>query len=411
MRGVEREEWKALPVIWQRTAERCYDASIIAADRRWREQIMFFRPLIVALAAAFALVPMAYAEILIGLAGPLTGPNAWVGEQTERGVALAVADLNAAGGVLGQQVEVVTADDYCDGEQAVAAANKLVAVGVVFVVGYPCSGAAIPASEVHAAAGTLMISIAATNPLLTERGLDSVFRVVGRDDQQGTIAGNYLADRWGDKSIAIAHDGEAYGRGLAEETRRQLNARGVHEKLFTEITPGNADYGELVTKMSAVGADVLYYGGYAPEAGLIIRQARYAGDDVQLVVGDGVATEDFWLIAGPAGAGTLMTTWPDARQNPEAAEVVAKFRAANFEPLGGTLNGYATIQAWAQAVERAGTFELEPVAQTLRSNRFDTVLGSIGFDAKGDVAGYDTFAWYVWKDGEYTPVDPAKLAE
>ena len=373
---------------------------------------MFFRALIVALVAAFGIAPVAHAEILIGLAGPLTGPNAWVGEQTERGVALAVADLNAAGGVLGQQVEVVTADDYCDGEQAVAAANKLVAAGVVFVAGNPCSGAAIPASEVHAAAGILMISNAATNPVLTERGLDNVFRVVGRDDQQGTIAGNYLADRWGDKSIAIVHDGEAYGRGLAEETRKQLNARGVQEVLFTEITPHNADYGALVAQLSAVGADVVYYGGYAPEAGLIIRQARNAGDDVQLVVGDGVASEDFALIAGPAGAGTLMTLWPDARENPAAAAVVAKFRAVNYEPLGGaTLNGYATIQVWAQAVKQAGTLELEPVAQTLRSNQFDTVLGTIGFDAKGDVTGYDTFAWYIWKDGAYAPVDPAKLVE
>ena len=205
----------------------------------------FFAPLIVALTAACGTASLVHAEILIGMAGPLTGPNAWLGEQTEHGVALAVADLNAAGGVLGQQVEVVTAD-YCDGEQAVAAANKLVAVGVVFVTGNPCSGAAIPASEVHAAAGTLMISSAATNPMLTERGLANVFRVVGRDDQQGTITGNYLADRWGDKSIAIVHDGEAYGRGLAEETKRQLNARGVQEALFTEITPGDVDYGGLV---------------------------------------------------------------------------------------------------------------------------------------------------------------------
>jgi branched-chain amino acid transport system substrate-binding protein len=186
---------------------------------------------------------------------------------------------------------------------------------------------------------------------------------------------------------------------LAEETKRQLNARGVHEELFTQITPGNADYGGLVAELSAIGADVVYYGGYAPEAGLIIRQARAAGDDVQLVVGDGVSSEDFWLVAGPAGAGTLMTLWPDARKNPVAAEVVAKFRAVNFEPLGGTLNGYATIQVWAQAVKEAGTLELEPVVQTLRSTQFDTVLGTIGFDQKGDVTGYDTFGWYIWKNG------------
>jgi branched-chain amino acid transport system substrate-binding protein len=235
--------------------------------------------------------------------------------------------------------------------------------------------------------------------------------VVGRDDQQGTIAGNYLADRWGDKSIAIVHDGEAYGRGLAEETRKRLNVRGVREVLFTQITPHNADYGALVAELSAVGADVVYYGGYAPEAGLIIRQARNAGDDVQIVVGDGVSSEDFLLIAGPAGAGTLMTLWPDARENPAAAPVVAKFRAASYEPGGATLNAYATVQVWSQAVEEAGTLALEPVAQTLRSNQFDTVLGTIGFDAKGDVTGYDTFAWYIWKDGGYARAGPAELSE
>ena len=185
------------------------------------------------------------------------------------------------------------------------------------------------------------------------RGLDNVFRVVGRDDQQGTIAGNYLADRWGDKSIAIVHDGETYGRGLAEETKRQLNARGVQEALFTEIMLGNADYGELVAELSAIGADVAYYGGYAPEAGLIIRQARAAGDDVQLVVGDGVASEDFWLVAGPAGAGMLVTTVARCSGEPGGGRGGGSSAPANFEPLGGSRNGHATIEVWAQAVEQA----------------------------------------------------------
>jgi branched-chain amino acid transport system substrate-binding protein len=364
------------------------------------------------LSITFLIAAPARADIVIGMAGPLTGPNAWLGDQTQRGVDLAVADLNGAGGVLGQQVEVVTADDYCDGEQAVAAANKLVAAGVVLVAGHQCSGAAIPASEVYAAAGLLMISNAATNPMLTERRLANIFRVVGRDDQQGTIASNYLSDRWGDKNIAIVHDGEAYGRGLAEETKKQLNARGVHEVLLAEISPGEVDYGGLIAKLSAVDADVAYYGGYAPEAALIIRQARAAGDDLQLVVGDGVSSEDFWLIAGPAATGTLMTLFPDARDNPEAAAVVAKFRAINYEPAGGaTLPGYAVIQVWAQAAEKAGTIEPKAVAAALRAHTFDTVLGTIGFDAKGDVYGYEPFVWYVWQEGNYAPVEIDKLTE
>ena len=368
--------------------------------------------LVVSMIAAAALwARAADAEIRIGMAGPLTGPNAWLGEQTQRGVDLAVADLNGGGGVLGEQVEVVTADDYCDGEQAVAAANKLVAAGGVLVAGHQCSGAAIPASEVYAAAGILMISNAATNPMLTERRLANIFRVIGRDDQQGTIAGNYLADRWGDQNIAIVHDGQAYGRGLAEETKKQLNAREVHEVLFAEITPGEVDYGGLISKLSAVDADVAYYGGYAPEAALIIRQARAAGDDLQLVVGDGVSSEDFWLVAGPTAKGTLMTLPPDARDNPEAAAVVARFHALNYEPTGATLLGYAVIQVWAQAAEKAGTVEPKAVAAALRAHTFDTVLGTIGFDSKGDVYGYEPFVWYVWKDGNYAPVDPGEVTD
>ena len=217
----------------------------------------------------------------------------------------AVADLNAKGGVLGEQIELITADDYCDGEQAVAAANKLVADRVVAVFGHQCSGAAIPASKVYADAGLLMIATEATNPKLTEQGLTNVFRMVGRDDVQGRIAGDLLAERWGNKPIAILHDGQAYGKGLAEETKKRLNERGIAEAMFEAIEPGKADYWDVVQKMRAKGIEVLYFGGYQHEAALIIRQAREHGYQLQLVAGDGISNEDFALIAGPASDGTL----------------------------------------------------------------------------------------------------------
>jgi branched-chain amino acid transport system substrate-binding protein len=348
----------------------------------------------------------AQAEILIGMAGPLTGPNAWLGEQTQRGVEMAVADFNGKGGVLGEEARVMAVDDFCRGEQAVAAANKLVAEGVALVAGHQCSGAAIPASQVYADAGILMISNAATNPELTEQGFDTVFRVVGRDDQQGAIAGTYLAEHWGEKKIAILHDGQAYGKGLAEETKQKLNQLGVRETIFEAIEPGRVDYSDLISRMQAQGIDTVYYGGYAPEAALIIRQARDAGDDLQLIASDGISSEDFWLIAGEAAEGTLMTLYPDARNRPEAADVVARFRATNFEPAAATLNGYAVIQVWAQAAEKAGTVDAGPVAEALRAGEFDTVLGTIGFDEKGDVRGFEPFIWYVWRDGDFAPLEP-----
>jgi branched-chain amino acid transport system substrate-binding protein len=346
------------------------------------------------------------AEVRIGLAAPLTGPMGWAGGDTERGAEVAVADLNEKGGVLGQQIELITVDDYCDGEQAVAAANKLVAARVVAVFGHQCSGAAIPASTVYTDAELLMMSTFATNPKLTDQGLANVFRVVGRDDFQGGIAGDLLAERWGNKRIAILHDGRAYGRGLAEETRKQLNERGVTAVMFEGIEPGKPDYWNVVEKMRSMGVEVVYFGGYQHEAALIIRQAGEHGYQLQLVAGDGISNEDFGLIAGPASDGTLMT-YPSVPANAQADELRRRFSDILQPPI----TTYAAFQVWSQAVEIAGTFETKAVAETLRSHQFDTVLGRIGFDAKGDVTGYETFVWYVWKDGKFAPVEPGKLTE
>jgi branched-chain amino acid transport system substrate-binding protein len=348
----------------------------------------------------------AHAEVRIGLAAALTGPMAWAGAGSEQGAEFGVADLNARGGVLREQIELVTADDYCDGEQAVAAAKKLIAATVVAVFGHQCSGAAIPASKVYSQVGLLMISTFATNPKLTERGFTNVFRVVGRDDLQGQMAGDLLAERWGNKPIAILHDGQAFGKGIAEVAKKRLNERGIAEAMFEAIEPDKADYWDVVQNMRAMNVEVLYYGGYKPEAGLIIRQAREHGYQLHLVGGDGIGGEDFGLIAGSAADGTLMTA-PPVPSGPEAAELARKFT----EGSQNTFTSYAAIQVWAQAVEKAGTFETKAVADALRASEFDTVLGRIGFDAKGDVTGYDTFVWYVWKDRKFAPVEPGKLTE
>ena len=281
-----------------------------------------------------------------------------------------------------------------------AVANKLVSDGVVFVAGHTCSHSSIPASKIYEEAGIIMISPASTNPRLTDEGGDNVFRVCGRDDQQGIVAGDYLADAWADKKIAILHDNSTYGKGLADETRKQLNKRGVQEAMYEVYVPGKWDYSPLVSEMQSSSIDVFYIGGYAPEAALILRQAHALDDQIQLVGGDSLTTDEFWMITGPAGEGALVTFGPDPRANAEAAPVVKQFRDQGFEPSGYTLHTYAAVQVWAQAVEKAGSLELDAVVKTLHSDEFDTVLGRIGFDEKGDVTA-PGYVWYVWEDGEY----------
>jgi branched-chain amino acid transport system substrate-binding protein len=348
----------------------------------------------------------ARAEIKIGVATPLTGPQAWIGEQVRAGADLAVQDLNEGGGVLGEPLATVLVDDFCDPDQAVAAAQKLVADRVPFVVGHQCSGAAIPASSIYEAAGIILISPAATNPRLTERGLRYVFRTCGRDDLQGAMIGDHLAEDWPGADVAIVHDGTAYGQGIAEEANRRLADLGTAPALFAQVQPGQTEFSELVTALQAGDIDVVFYGGYAAEAGLIVRQAKARLPNLGFVVPDGVASEDFWLIAGAAAEGIPMTSFMEAQKLPPAADVVEAFRSQGIDqPISTELYTYAAAQAWAQAAQSAGTTDPAQVAEALRRERFDTVLGRIGFDAKGDVTGFDPFVWYVWTDGKWVPKD------
>jgi branched-chain amino acid transport system substrate-binding protein len=228
----------------------------------------------------------ARADVLIGLAGPLTGKEAWTGEQMRRGARLAVADLNANGGVLGQQVRLIEADDFCDSEQAVAAAKKLVSDGVIAVIGHFCSHSSIPASAVYQAAGVLMICPISTNPMLTELGRANVFRVNYRDDAAGMIAGNYLADHWAGQKIAILHDNTIFGKGLADATKKQLNLSGLSEAIYQAYVPGKKEYGTEIAGLQAANIAVAFIGGYQSEIALMARAARDRGYPLQIMAGE-----------------------------------------------------------------------------------------------------------------------------
>jgi branched-chain amino acid transport system substrate-binding protein len=364
----------------------------------------FTKSLLAASAAVALTAGAAQADMVIATAGPMTGQYAAFGEQMKRGAEMAVEDLNEAGGVLGEQLVLEVGDDACDPKQAVAVANQMVNAGVTFVAGHFCSGSSIPASAVYNEEGILQISPASTNPQLTEQGLDNVFRVCGRDDQQGTYAANYVVDNNVGSKIAVLHDKTPYGKGLADEFKKQLNARGVQETMYEAITAGDRDFTALITKMKEAGVDLIYLGGYHTEAGLIARQAKEQGIDATMMSGDALVTDEYWSITGDTGQGTLMTFSPDPRKNEAAAPVVEKFQAAGYDPEGYTLYTYAAVQVWAQAVEKAGSTDLDAVIEQLHGNQFETVLGTISFDDKGDVEG-SSYVMYQWENGEYVQIE------
>jgi branched-chain amino acid transport system substrate-binding protein len=354
-------------------------------------------------AAALAYVaPVSAQEIVIATAGPMTGQYASFGEQMRRGAEMAVADLNAKGGVMGRKLRLEIGDDACDPKQAVAVANQLASKKVIFVAGHFCSGSSIPASEVYAEEGMLQISPASTNPTLTDRGakFKNVFRVCGRDDQQGVVGANYIAEHFKGKNVAVVHDKSQYGKGLADFAKARLNQQNIKEVLYEAVTQGDKDFSALISKMKQARVDVIYYGGYHTEAGLMVRQAKEQGLSATLIGGDAMVTQEFWSITGNAGQGALMTFDADPRKNPLAAPLVAKFRAQGYDPEGYTLYTYAAIQAFAQAVEQKKSTKLDDLLKAMHEMTFDTMLGRISFDAKGDVTT-PAYKVYAWKDGKY----------
>jgi branched-chain amino acid transport system substrate-binding protein len=343
-------------------------------------------------------------DIVVGVAGPMTGSEAAIGEQMRRGAEKAVADINEAGGILGQKVRLEVADDACDPKQAVSVANDFVSQGAAMVAGHYCSGASIPASDVYADSGIIQITPASTNPLFTERGLKNVFRVCGRDDEQGPTAAKYIVDTYPDAKVAVVNDKSTYGKGIADEFEASLRKSGREPVLVESITARETDYNALVTKLRQAEADIVYFGGYKTEAGLIVRQMRQAGLDTILVGGDALVTEEFWAITGDAGAGTLMTFGPDPRLDPANAELVTWFRDNGYDPEAYTLYTYAAVQAWAQAARDAGSVDVTQVAEALRAGTFQTALGTIDFNEKGDNTS-PGYVFYVWKDGGYVYAD------
>ncbi|MHA6128203.1 amino acid/amide ABC transporter substrate-binding protein, HAAT family [Pseudomonas mohnii] len=367
--------------------------------------------LALAVATALGVSAFAQADIKIGVAGPMTGANAAFGEQYMKGAQAAADAVNAAGGVNGEKIVLVKGDDACEPKQAVTVAKDLTNQKVAGVVGHFCSSSTIPASEIYDEAGIIAITPGSTNPQVTERGLSAMFRMCGRDDQQGIVAGDYIVDVLKGKKVVVLHDKDTYGQGLADATKAQLVKRGVTPVLYEGLTRGEKDFSTIVTKIRGAGADVVYFGGLHPEAGPLVRQLREQGlKDVKFMSDDGIVTDELVTTAGGPQFvnGVLMTFGADPRLLPDSKTVVDEFRKHGTEPEGYTLYAYASVQTLAAAFNGAKSNKGEDAAKWLKAHPVKTVMGEKSWDSKGDLKVSD-YVVYEWdKDGKYHQLEKQK---
>src|SRR5690554_1441114 len=307
---------------------------------------MSVKKLATAVGASVALMAagQAAAEIRIGIAGPMTGPVAQYGDMQFSGARMAIERINAAGGVMGEQLVGVEVDDVCDPKQAVTVANRLVNQGVQYVVGHLCSSSTQPASDIYEDEGILMITPASTSPEITQRGYQLVFRTIGLDSMQGPVAANYIASK-NPERVAVIHDKQQYGEGIATAVFFFKQKTAYEIALFEGVTAGDKDFSSLVTKIQQANVDFVYFGGYHPELGLILRQARQADMTAKFMGPEGVGNKDINTIAGDAAEGLLVTLPPSFDEKEENKELVAAFAEKGEDPSGPfVLPSYTAVQ-------------------------------------------------------------------
>lgn len=338
--------------------------------------------------------------VKIGIAGPMTGPQAKMGTDFRNGVTIAVDEWNSKGGVLGKKIEIEIGDDQADPKQAVAVANKHVNEGVVGVIGHFNSSCSIPASDVYNRAGIPMITPASTNPQLTERGYRGVFRVCGRDDQQGKVAAEFVKNKLKVKKIAIIHDKTTYGQGLADEFKKHLNTA-AEVVYYGGITQGDKDFKTVLTSIKEKKPELIYFGGIYPETGLFVKQAREINMAVPFMSGDGSIDPKFIEIAGDKAAeGTYLTFSPDPKNIPAAKGFMEKYNAKFGEIGPYSIYAYDAINILLAAIKEAGTTDGNAVIEKLHSMEFSGALGKIRFTEKGDVTDSPYVIW-ITKNGKF----------
>lgn len=364
---------------------------------------------LVLLALAACCLPAA-ADITLGVAGPFSGPNAALGEQLRRGVERAAEDINATGGIRGQRIALVFADDGCDPRKAVEAATGFVSAGIKAVIGHYCSGASIPASKVYEKAGVLMITPASTNPRLTDEGGWNVVRLVPRDDAQAAAAAALVLDRFKAKPVAMVSDEAPQFAALASRFRQALAEKGVAPVLAESFKAGSPSLPDIAARVRDSGAEAVYLACSYVECGQFAKALRAAGSKAQLIAGDALVTEDYGKEAGDAAEGTLMTFTFDPRRFPAARSLLQRWQSEDRQADGFTLYAYAAISALVAAADATGSMDSVGLAEWLRGgNRIDTVVGPVSFDARGDLRD-PAIAWLRWIDGRYVEIDPATLA-
>ena len=319
-------------------------------------------------------------QLKIGFMAPMTGSEATYGKDMENAAKLAMAEINAKGGVLGKELVMVTGDDACDPQQATAAASKLVSENVVAVVGGYCSGSTLPTVKIYADADIPFVIVAANSTRLIDENVGKAFMINGTGLHQGEKAVE-LFNRIGAKKLALVHQGDGYSEDLARITQDLWEAAGNEVVAMEVVNKGEQNFSSIVTSIKSKNPDVVYWTAYFADGGLLIKQLRQGGYTGDIVVGDGSNSPQLLEIAGQASEGVYVTTNPLVEYMPVAKEFIDNYKSAySQEPGPYSALAYDGVYLVADAIERAGSVESAGLIQALADTpEYQGLSGVISF--------------------------------
>lgn len=345
--------------------------------------------------------------VKLGFAGPLTGQNANLGKDVERGARMAVADLNANPPVIGGtkvKIDLQVEDDAGDPRQATQVAQRLADAGVKGVVGHFNSGATIPASKIYFDNHIPEISQSSTNPKYTQQGFDTAFRLVANDAQLGSVLGKYAVQKWNAKTVAVIDDRSAYGQGIADEFLKSATAAGARLVSRQYTNDKATDFRGILTAAKGENPDVVFYGGMDAQGGPMIKQMQQLGIGAKFMGGDGICTGELPGLAGSALSDRSVICAEAGGITPEYAAGMDNFKKRFKEKYGQDVVIYApyaydAVMILVDAMKRAGSSDPARYLPYLKNTDYKGVIGETRFDSKGDLKDA-ALTLYTYKDGK-----------
>lgn len=347
-------------------------------------------------------------SVTIAVAAPLSGDDKDEGESIVKAVTLCVDEWNSKGGLFGKPIELITKDDKDNPETALRVANELCRKKVTAVIGHYISSCTLAARDKYFENRILMITPSSTNPAITDGIYPTIFRVCGRDDAQGITAANYIFKTIKDAKVALLHDESRYGKDLADRFLSEFSSLSKSESvLYKHFDRSIVDFTQIAKEIKEKEPNVIYFGGVFTQGAELLKAVRREGSNAIFVSGDGCYHPLFIEKATPQMAeGSIVTFANDPEATPLGKEFKTKYKAKfGSDPKPYAIYAYAAAEVALKAISKANTKDSIAISKVIHSEEFETPIGKLKFDKKGDV---ESSVWSVWKveGGKFVPAPP-----